>query len=69
VSDGVSSISQCFSPDGLRRSAFNSTPFGTIPTLGGGAINGKQKEAERLKTTAPLLVKSIQFNSIVASAT
>jgi hypothetical protein len=47
---------------------FNSTPFGTSPTLGGGAINGK-KEAERLKTTAPLLVKSIQFYSIVASAT
>jgi large subunit ribosomal protein L36 len=24
----MSSISQCFSPDGLRRSAFNATPFG-----------------------------------------
>ena len=31
VSDGISSISQCFSPDGLRRSAFNSTPFGVKP--------------------------------------
>jgi len=28
VSDGLSSISQCCSPDGLRRSAFNSTPSG-----------------------------------------
>jgi hypothetical protein len=27
VSDGMTSISQCCSPDGLRRSAFNSTPF------------------------------------------
>jgi hypothetical protein len=37
VSDGVSSISQSFSPDGLRRSAFNATPFGTSPT--GGSLN------------------------------
>ena len=28
----MSSISKCFSPDGLRRSAFNSTPFGVKPT-------------------------------------
>ena len=33
------------------------------------AMSRKQKEAERLKTTAPLLVKSIQLYSIVASAT
>jgi hypothetical protein len=33
VSDGMSSISQCISPDGLRRSAFNSTPFGVASVL------------------------------------
>jgi hypothetical protein len=32
VSDGRFSISHCFSPDGLRRSAFNSTPLGIKPT-------------------------------------
>jgi hypothetical protein len=31
VSDGMFSISRFFSPDGLRRSAFNSTPFGIKP--------------------------------------
>ena len=35
VSDVMSSISLCFSPDGLRRSAFNLTPFGD---LGGGFL-------------------------------
>ena len=52
VSDGASWISQGFSPDGLRRSAFNSTPFGAKPT--------ETKEDLPFSLTPPSSAKPLQ---------